>query len=92
MAGGIRDDELAPGRREVAIGDIDRDALFALGAQAIGKKREVDEAAAAAGGSFRDAGKLVLVNTFGIVEQTADERALAIVDRAGGREAQNAQK
>jgi len=42
MAGSIRDDELTAGGREVTIGNIDRDALFALGPQAIGEVSEVD--------------------------------------------------
>ena len=42
VAGGVRDDELALRRREVAVGDVDRDALLALGAEAVGQEREVD--------------------------------------------------
>ena len=42
VAGRIGDDELAPRRREVAVGHVDRDALFALGAQAVGEQREID--------------------------------------------------
>ena len=30
------------GRREVAIGDVDGDALLALGAQAVGEQREIE--------------------------------------------------
>src|SRR5258707_390252 len=32
----VGDDEFTPRRREVTIGDIDGDALFALGAEAVG--------------------------------------------------------
>ena len=42
VAGGVGDDEAAPRRREVAVRDVDRDALLALGAQAVGEQREVD--------------------------------------------------
>jgi len=38
----IRDDELAPRRGEVAIRNIDGDALLAFGAKTIGKQREID--------------------------------------------------
>jgi hypothetical protein len=41
----IGDDEFAFRRREVAVGDVDGDALFALGAQAVGEQGEVDVAA-----------------------------------------------
>jgi hypothetical protein len=41
VAGRVGDDELALGRGEVAVRDVDRDALLALGAQAVGEQREV---------------------------------------------------
>ena len=41
VAGGVGDDELALGCGEVAVGDVDGDALLALGAQAVGEQREV---------------------------------------------------
>ena len=44
VAGRVRDDELSPGRGEVAIRDIDRDALFPLRAQSVGQQREIDGA------------------------------------------------
>ena len=47
VAGRVGDDERAPRRREVAVGDVDRDALLALGAQAVGQQREVERAVAA---------------------------------------------
>jgi hypothetical protein len=42
VAGGIRDDELAACGGEVAVGNIDRDALLAFGPQAIGEQRQID--------------------------------------------------
>ena len=42
--------------------------------------------AAAVDRGFRDAGQLVFVDAFGIVEQATDQGALAVVDAAGGRE------
>ena len=44
----VGDDELALRRREVAIGDVDGDALFAFGAQAVRQQREIDRADIAA--------------------------------------------
>jgi hypothetical protein len=42
VAGRVGDDELALFGGEEAIGDVDGDALFALGGQAIDQQREVD--------------------------------------------------
>jgi hypothetical protein len=52
VAGRIGDDELAFRRGEIAIGDVDGDALLALGAQAVGEQREIDGPAAAVGEAF----------------------------------------
>ena len=38
----IGDDELAPGARKEAIGDVDGDALLALGRQPVDQQREID--------------------------------------------------
>ena len=43
--GRVGDDELAPAGREVAVGDVDRDALLALGLEAVRQQRQVDLAA-----------------------------------------------
>ena len=42
VAGGVGDDELAALGGEVAVGDVDGDALLALGAEAVGELGEVD--------------------------------------------------
>ena len=42
VSGRVGQDELAPARREVAVRDVDRDALLALGAEAVGEEREID--------------------------------------------------
>ena len=41
VPGRVGDDEFALGRGEVAVGDIDRDALLPLGPQTVGEQREV---------------------------------------------------
>jgi hypothetical protein len=82
---------LRAGVGEVAVGDVDGDALLALGDQAVGQQRQVDlrrgracaEAASMAVERDRRAATLLSY------EQTADERALAVVDAAGSREAQH---
>ena len=88
VPGRIGDDELAPGRGEVAVGDVDGDALLALGAEAVGEEREIQAAGGEVAGGFADGGELVFVDALGIVEQAADEGGLAVVDAAGRGEAQ----
>ena len=88
VAGRVGDDELAPRRREVAVGDVDRDALLALGAQAVGQQREVRRSRRRAAWSSLDLLELVLEDRLGVVEQAADQGGLAVVDGAGGREAE----
>ena len=70
------DQHEAPARRgERAVRDVDRDALLALGAQAVGELREVVRA-------------LVGQQRAGVVQQAPDQRRLAVVDGAGGRDPQ----
>ena len=91
MAGGVGDDELAPGGGEVAIRHVDGDALLALGLQAIDQEREVHATALGADGAavLADGIELVLVDHPRVVQQAADERALAVVDAAAGEKAQD---
>ena len=89
MAGGVSDDEFSFGGGEVAVGDVDGDALLALGLEAVGEEGEVD---AAAGGAVDTAGgeggELVFIDGLGVVEEAADEGGFAVVDGAGGGEAE----
>ena len=82
VAGGVGEDERAARRREVAVGDVDRDALLALGAQAVGQARQVERAVAAV-----EVVELVGEDRLGVVQQAADQRGLAVVDRPGGGQA-----
>ena len=79
-----------PARRgEIAVGDVNRDALLAFGAQAVGEVGEIDLAAAGdVGGAFERL-ELVFHQRLRIVEQPADERGLAVVHRAAGVEAED---
>ena len=90
VTGAVGEDERPRARGEVAVGDVDRDALLALGAEAVGEQREVELAVreAALGGRARDLLELVGEDRLGVVQQAADERRLAVVDRPGGREAE----
>ena len=89
MARGVRDDELAARRGEVTVSDIDGDALLTFGAEAVGQIGEIDLSAAGdVGGAFQRF-DLILHQRFRIVEQTADERGLSVVDGAAGVEAEN---
>jgi hypothetical protein len=85
----VGDDELALGRGEIAVGDVNRDALLAFGAQAVGEVGEIDLAAAGdVGGAFQRL-DLVFHQRLGIVKQPADERGLAVVNAAAGVEAED---
>ncbi len=88
----VGDDELALVGREEAVGHVDRDALLALGREAIDEQREVEFAALRA--DFLrvrlERGELVLEDHLRVVEQAPDQRALAVVDAAAGDEPQQA--
>ena len=75
-------------RREVAVGDVDRDALLALGPQAVGEQGEVDVVVAAPLADGLDVLELVLEDRLRVVQQPADQRRLAVVDAADGGEPQ----
>jgi hypothetical protein len=86
----IGDDELAPLAGEIAVGDIDRDALLALSRKSVDQQREVDPLALRpmplAVGFERC--ELVVEDLLGFVQQPANQRRLAIVDAAARDKAQ----
>ena len=88
--GRIGDDEGAPRRREEAVGDIDGDALLALGLQPVDQQREVDILAGRAvlAAVAGDGGQRVLEDQLAVEQQAADQRRLAVIDRAAGEEAE----
>jgi hypothetical protein len=90
VAGRVGHDELARRRGEVAVGDVDRDALLALGGQPVEQQRVVELAVLRAGplGVGLQRGELVVEDQLGLPQQAADERALAVVDAAAGDEAE----
>ncbi len=90
VAGRVGHDELALVRGEEAVGDVDRDALFALGGQAIDQQREIDVLALRAH-LLRvgfEGGELVLEDHLAVVEQAADQRGFAVIHAAAGDEAE----
>ena len=57
------------GVAKIAVGDVNGDALFAFGAQAVGEVGQIDLAAAGDVGAAFERLQLVLHQIFGIVEQ-----------------------
>ena len=88
VAGGVGEDEGPLVGGEVAVGHVDGDALFALGAQAIDKQGEVHAVEAAVGGGALDGLELVHQDRLGVVEEAADEGGLAVVHGTGRAQAQ----
>jgi hypothetical protein len=87
VARGVDEHESAPRRGEVPVGDVDGDPLLALGAQPVGDEGEVDTVVPASGRRDRRRFELIVEQRLGVVQQPPDERALAVVDGAGGGEA-----
>ena len=92
VAGAVGDDELALVGAEEAVGDIDGDALLALGGEAVDQQREIDLAVlGAVPAAVRlERGHLVVEQQLGVVQQAPDQRALAVVHAAARDEAQQA--
>ena len=84
----VGDDELPARRREEAIGDIDGDPLLPLGAQPVGQQGKVRVVVAALATDPLDGLELVGEQGLRVVQQAPDERALAVIDRAGRGEPQ----
>ena len=90
VPGAVGDDELAGWRRCVPIRHVDGDALLALSSEAIGHEGEVDVTGATTNRCLGNGVELVVEELLGVDEEAADQRRLAIIDRANGREAQQA--
>ena len=90
MARRVGNDELALLGGEETVGDIDGDALLALGLQAVNQEGEIDllaDRAVFLGIAFQRS-QLVLEDQLGVVEQAADQGRFAVVDGAAGQKAQ----
>ncbi|MNH94734.1 hypothetical protein D3C73_473580 [compost metagenome] len=89
VAGCIGDDEGAAIRGEIAIGDIDRDALFAFCLKAIEQQREIGQAEIVLRATVtRKRRRLVFLDRLGVPEKPADQGRLAVIDGAAGDQAQ----
>jgi hypothetical protein len=82
VARGVGKDERSPRGREEPVGDVDRDALLALGTQAVGDRREIQRSPA------RDVLEVIGQQRSRVQQQASDQGALAVVDRPRGRQPQ----
>src|SRR3954463_5526520 len=76
---------------EEPVGDVDGDALLALGAQPIGQGGQIRLAGGGRirlAGGVRDRLEVVERQAGGVVQQSADQCALAVINRPCGRDAQ----
>ena len=82
--------KLAAIGREEAIGDVDRDALFALRFQPVDEQGEVHGVARRAEllRVLLERDDLVVEQALGIIQKPPDEGRLAVIDAAAGEEAQ----
>jgi hypothetical protein len=90
VPGRVRDDELPLWRGKITVSDVDRDPLLALCLETVEQQSEVERTALGADGlgvglERRD---LVFEQELGLVEQTPDQRALAVIDAPTGDEMQ----
>src|SRR5690606_6881242 len=76
----VGDDELAFGSSEVAVGNIDRDALLPLRLQSISKHRQVNIVKAFPGTRSLYSLELIFKNRFAVIQQSPDQRTLSIID------------
>ena len=88
VPGAVGQDEGALRGGEVAVGDVDRDALLPLGPQPVGQQREVGAGQAPIQADLLDGGQLVAQDGLGVEQQAAHERGLAVVDAAGRGQSQ----
>ena len=91
MTRGVGHDELALFGGEEAVGDIDGDALLALGGQTVDQEGEVDLVPLGANplGVGLESLQVVLKDHLAVIEHPPDEGGLAVVDAATGDEAQH---
>ena len=82
MSRRVGNDELPLGGGKIAVGHINGDALFPFGPQTVGEQCQVDLLAAGAFTGTFDGLKLVLKNSFAVIQQTADEGALTVIHTA----------
>ena len=84
----IDDDETPVGRLEITPGDVDGDALLALGLKAVEQQAEIDLLAVdlAVMRGERDGRALIVGDACRVPQQPADQGRLAVIDRAAGQQ------
>jgi hypothetical protein len=82
----VGNNEFAFGRGKITVGHVNGNALFALGGKAVCQAGEVGRFSVF-GGAVEFV-ELVGQQGFAVVEQAADEGGFAVIDAAGGDEAQ----
>ncbi len=91
VSGRVGDDELALVACEEAIGDIDCDALLALGGQPVDEKREIELSArlALALALGFQGSELVVEHLVAVVKQPPDEGRFSVIDAPASDEAKH---
>ena len=79
MAGSIGNDELAFGRREIAIRHIDGDALFTFSSQSVCQQAEISSLQAFLLARRFNSLELVFKNALAIVQKPTNECALPVI-------------
>ena len=89
VAGCVGDDEPPPRRAEIAIGDVNGDALFALRLKPVDQQRGIDIATHGAVrlGIPRQRRDIIIKNQRRIEKKPPDQRRFAVIDRAAGQHA-----
>src|SRR5262245_15448725 len=92
MARRIGNDELAPLGGKEPVSDVDGDLLLALGRKPIEQKGEIEFLAqrSVLAGFGGERFELIVEQELRLIEQAADQRRLAVIDRAAGDNAQQA--
>jgi hypothetical protein len=86
MAGRVGDDELAPLGVEIAVRDVDGDALLALGFKAVGEEGEIDPFPAATFVIALRSRHLIFKRSARVDKETTDQGGLPVVDAARSNE------
>src|SRR6267378_3395782 len=87
MPGRVGDDKFAARGREIPVRHVDGNALLAFGPQTIGEQRKIDWPRGAVDTAFLHRSELIFVDGLGIVQETANQRGLTVVNAPGGGEA-----
>src|SRR6266851_5682692 len=73
--------------REIPVSHVDGDALLTFGTQTIGEQRKIDRPRGAVDAALLHRSELIFVDGLGIVQETPDQRRLAVVDATSRGEA-----